>query len=92
MRRLTALTTLIGAASLLAAPSASAATRDYWVAAVPVTWNIVPNQRDAIMGMEYTPAQTVFGTVVYRRYTRNWRRPIANVPAGSGNSNLMPHR
>ncbi len=90
MRRLTALTTLIGAASLLAAPSASAATRDYWVAAVPVTWNIVPNQRDAIMGMEYTPAQTVFGTVVYRRYTRNWRRPIANVPAGSGNSNLMP--
>ena len=90
MRRLTALTTLIGAASLLAAPSASAATRDYWVAAVPVTWNIVPNGRDAIMGMEYTPAQTVFGTVVYRRYTRNWRRPIANVPAGSGNSNLMP--
>ena len=42
------------------------------------------------MGMEYAPAETVFGTVVYRRYTRNWRKPIANVPAGSGNSNLMP--
>jgi manganese oxidase len=90
VRRLTVLTTLIGAASLLASPSAFGATRDYWVAAEPVTWNIIPNQRDAIMGMEYSPDQTVFGTVVYRRYTRNWRRPIANVPAGSGNSNLMP--
>ena len=61
VRRLTALTTLIGAASLLAAPSASGATRDYWVAAVPVTWNIVPNQRDAIMGMEYTPSRPSSG-------------------------------
>ena len=42
------------------------------------------------MGMEYAPADTVFGTVVYRRYTRNWRKPLANVPAGSGNSDLMP--
>ena len=90
MNRTTVLTALIGAASLLAAPSAFGATRNYWVAAVPVTWNIVPNGRDAIMGMTYSPDQTVFGTVVYRRHTRNWRRPIANVPPGSGNSNLMP--
>ncbi len=61
------------------------------MAAVPVTFNIVPNGRDAIMGMEYAPADTVFGTTVYRRYTRNWRKPIANVSApGSGNSDLMP--
>ena len=37
MRRLTTVLT-IGAASLLAAPSASAATREYWVAAVPATF------------------------------------------------------
>ena len=66
MRRLTTVL-ILGAASLLAAPSASAATREYWVAAVPVTFNIVPNGRDAIMGMEYPTADTVFGTTVYRR-------------------------
>ena len=76
MRRLTTVLTL-GAASLLAAPSASAATREYWVAAVPVTFNIVPNGKDAIMGMEYPPADTVFGTTVYRRYTKGFKKPIA---------------
>jgi FtsP/CotA-like multicopper oxidase with cupredoxin domain len=81
---------VIGTASVLAVPAASAATREYWVAAVPATWNIVPNQRDAIMGMEFDASQTVFPTVVYRRYTRGWRKPLRNVPAGSGNSNLMP--
>jgi FtsP/CotA-like multicopper oxidase with cupredoxin domain len=91
VRRLTA-AWLIGAASLLAAPSASeAATREYWVAAVPVTLNIAPNGRDAIHGTALTPAETVFGTVVYRRYTKGWKRPIENVTApGSGNTDLIP--
>jgi FtsP/CotA-like multicopper oxidase with cupredoxin domain len=89
VRRLTTVLTL-GAASLLAAPSASAATREYWVAAVPATFNIVPNGHDAIMGMEYPPTDTVFGTTVYRRYTKGFKRPLANVPGGSGNSDLMP--
>ncbi len=80
----------IGAASLLAAPAARAATRDYWVAAVPVTWNIIPNERDAILGTRYDATQTVFPTVVYRRYTRGWKKPLPNIPAGSGNSDLMP--
>jgi FtsP/CotA-like multicopper oxidase with cupredoxin domain len=79
----------MGAAAAAAAP-ASAAVRNYWVAATPVTWNIVPNGRDAIMGTTYTPAQTVFPTVVYRRYSRNWRKPLANEPQGDGNQNLMP--
>jgi FtsP/CotA-like multicopper oxidase with cupredoxin domain len=79
----------MGAAATAAAP-ASAAVRDYWVAAVPVSWNIVPNQRDAIMGMTYPPAQTVLPTVVYRRYSRNWRRPLNNEPQGAGNQDLMP--
>jgi FtsP/CotA-like multicopper oxidase with cupredoxin domain len=81
---------IAGAATLFAAPSASAAIREYWVAAVPVTFNIVPNGRDAIMGMEYPTADTVFGTTVYRRYTKHWGKPLANVPAGSGNPDLMP--
>jgi manganese oxidase len=91
MRRRATLVALLGmgAAAVAAAP-ASAAVKDYWVAATPVTWNIIPNQRDAIMGMTYTPAQTVFPTVVYRRYSKNWRRPLANEPQGDGNQNLMP--
>ena len=32
------------------------------------TWS--PNERDAIHGMPLSPSQTVFPTVVYRRYTR----------------------
>jgi FtsP/CotA-like multicopper oxidase with cupredoxin domain len=71
---------LTGAAALAAAPVASGAVRDYWVAAAPVTWNAVPNGRDAIMGTRYDPSQTVFPTVVYRRYTRNWKRPARNTP------------
>jgi FtsP/CotA-like multicopper oxidase with cupredoxin domain len=69
---------LTGAAALAAAPVASGAVRTYWVAAAPVTWNAVPNGHDAIMGTRYDPAQTIFPTVVYRRYTRNWRRPVRN--------------
>jgi FtsP/CotA-like multicopper oxidase with cupredoxin domain len=55
---------------------ASAATRHVWVAAVPTTWNATPNGRDAIHGTQFTRAETVFPTVVYRRYTRGWRKPI----------------
>ena len=89
MTRAAALVAVLAAAAATAAP-ASGAVRHYWVAAVPVTWNIVPNQRDAIMGTTYDPSQTVFPTVVYRRYTRNWGRPLHNAPNGSGNQNLMP--
>jgi FtsP/CotA-like multicopper oxidase with cupredoxin domain len=80
---------LIGAVALAAAPSASAATREFWVAAAPVSWNAVPNQRDAIEDMRYDPSQTVFPTVVYRRYTPHWRRVLPNTPF-SGNQDLIP--
>jgi FtsP/CotA-like multicopper oxidase with cupredoxin domain len=78
------------AAVLTAAAPASGAVRHVWVAAVPVSWNMIPNGRDAIMGTTYDPSQTVFGTVVYRRYTRGWKRPLANMPNGDGNQNLIP--
>jgi manganese oxidase len=80
-----------GAAASVAAPAASAAVREYWVAAVPApTWNMAPNQRDAIHGTVLSPAQTVFPTIVYRRYTRRWGHPIRNAPHGSSNQDLIP--
>lgn len=78
-----------GAAALAAAPAAFGATREVWVAAEPVTWNIVPNQRDALTNTTLSPIQTVLPAVVYRRYSRGWRRPLPNTPESS-NQNLIP--
>src|SRR5215213_318845 len=58
------------------APAAHAATRHVWVAAAPATWNAVPNAHDAIHGATFDPADTIFPTVVYARYTRNWGKPV----------------
>ncbi len=78
-----------GAAALAAAPPAGAATREFWVAATPVVWNMAPNGRDNITGARLDPAKTVMPTTVYRRYSPGWRRPLANSPM-SGNQNLIP--
>ena len=48
-----------------------------------MTWNITPNGHDAIMGMKVTPTDSVIQTVVYRRYTANWRTPLPNAPRES---------
>src|SRR5438045_894794 len=72
-----------------AAPAASARAVAYWIAAVPVTWNVVPNGHDAIMGTTFSSADTVFPAVVYRKYTRNWHRVVPNVPGDSSNQNLI---
>ena len=62
-----------GAVACATAPGASGATVDVWVAAVPApTWNMAPNERDAIMGTVLSPAQTVFPTVVYRRHAYDY--------------------
>jgi len=63
-------------AALCAAGLAPAATRGYWVTAEPVQWNAVPNELDAIHGMRFDRSQTVFPATVYRRYSRDWRRPL----------------
>jgi manganese oxidase len=76
--------------ALIGTAGARAATREYWIAAVPTTMNIVPNEKDAIMGMEYTPAQTVFSTVVYRRFTQGWKRPLPNAPRSATDGGLIP--
>ena len=93
MRRaatIVALLAVTGAATSVAAPAASAATREFWVAAVPHHWNMSPNERDAIHGMPLSPSQTVFPTVVYRRFTPGWGHPLRNVAAGTSNQDLIP--
>jgi FtsP/CotA-like multicopper oxidase with cupredoxin domain len=82
VRRLVCLTLVLGAAASAAAPAACARVRHYWVGATPVTWNMVPNQRDAITGESYLAAETVLPTVVYRRYSPGWhhRLPGPSIP------------
>jgi FtsP/CotA-like multicopper oxidase with cupredoxin domain len=82
-----------GAIGIYAATRASSGgpeTIDYWVAAVPISWNITPNGRDAIMGMDVPASKSVIQTVVYRRYSANWRRPEANAPQSSADGLLIP--
>jgi FtsP/CotA-like multicopper oxidase with cupredoxin domain len=65
-----------------AAAPASAATREYWVAAVATPWNVVPNGHDALGHMPVDPLTTNLRTVVYRRYTRDFARPLPNPYGG----------
>jgi manganese oxidase len=78
---------LTGAAS--AGPPRAARTIDYWIAAVPVVWNVAPNGRDAIEGMPVSRDDAIITTVVYRRYSPNWRKPLRNAPRDSADG-LIP--
>ena len=75
---------------LLLAPSADAAVRQYWIAAVPATWNVVPNGRNAIEHEVFSPAETVFRTAVYKRYTRNWGKPMRDLASRAGDNDGIP--
>jgi manganese oxidase len=90
MRSLTRALALAGALALWAPGPASARVRDYWVAAVPNSWNIVPNGHDAIMGDKVALADALFPTVVYRRYSRGWRRPLPNAARSSADGLAIP--
>ena len=61
------------------------------MAAVPVTWNVVPNERNAIEGERFTPAQTVFRTVAYRQYTKDFAKQLPNGPANPGLQGPLLH-
>ncbi len=82
-----------GAITSVAAGGSSAhgAVREYWVAAVPVTWNVVPNERNAIERERFTPAQTVFRTVAYRQYTKEFAKQIPNGPGNPGLQGPLLH-
>jgi FtsP/CotA-like multicopper oxidase with cupredoxin domain len=82
--------TAAAATGAVASATAGAAVREYWIAAVPATWNVIPNGHDAIGGTTYSTADTVFPTIVYRRFTAHWRRTLPNGPGASGNQDLIP--
>jgi FtsP/CotA-like multicopper oxidase with cupredoxin domain len=90
VRSITRALAIAGALALYMAAPAAARVRDYWVAAVPTSWNVVPNGRDAIMNMEVDPADTIFPTVVYRRYTRGWGKTMANAARSSADGLTIP--
>ncbi len=72
------------------AESARGPTIDYWIAAVPVVWNIVPNGRDAITDMPISREDSVVPTVVFRRFSPNWRKPLPNAARESADGQLIP--
>ena len=57
---------------------------------MPITWNIVPNGHDAIMGDRVPLSDSVLQTVVYRRYSPHWRKPLSNAPESSADGLLLP--
>jgi FtsP/CotA-like multicopper oxidase with cupredoxin domain len=84
-------------ASLLAlAPGAagrkgeSGPTVEYWIAAVPLTWNVVPNERDAIEGKTFQPEETTFETVVYKAYSRGWLEQLPDRADITGDNDGIP--
>src|SRR5439155_23958525 len=90
MRRFTRALAVAGALALYMAAPSAARVRDYWVAAVPTSWNIVPNGRDAIMNMPIDRADSIFPTVVYRRYTRSWGHALPNAARPSDDGLAIP--
>ena len=78
---LVALATLVGAAH---AQRPQGRVVEVWVASVPVTWNVVPNGRDAIENMHFDPAQTMFQAVVYRQFTPDFAKPVPNAAGDRG--------
>src|SRR5262249_33100433 len=87
-----ALVVLFGVTACGSSPHAAhqGRTIDYWVAAVPVSWNITPNGRDALTGMPVPTEKSVFQTVVYRRYSSGWRKLLPNAPAGDADGLVIP--
>ena len=79
---------LLGSTFALAGPGP--VVREYWVAAVPVTWNVVPNGRNAIEGETFPRDETTLRTIVYKRYTKNWGRPLRDDPNVSGDNDGIP--
>lgn len=90
LRRSTLAAALAALAVLCAPAGAGAAVRQFWIAATPTTWNVVPNQQDAMMHMRYSRADTVLPTVVYERYDRGWRHVLRDDPRISGDNDRIP--
>lgn len=79
-------------AGLLPASTAGGPSRTlhYWIAAVPATWNLVPNGHDAIDHEKFPPEKTTFEAVVYKAFTPGWRRPLRDLPWIAGDNDGIP--
>jgi manganese oxidase len=75
--------------ALIGPGGAQAATREYWIAAVNMRWDIAPNGGDPVSGTTLPAAQRQFTAVVYRRYTPGFRRAWPNTDV-SGDNDGMP--
>jgi manganese oxidase len=60
----------------------SGVAREYWIAAVPVSWNIVPTGKDAMTGETLQAKNTTFEALRYVAYTPNWGRPLPDTSNG----------
>jgi FtsP/CotA-like multicopper oxidase with cupredoxin domain len=82
------------AAALALMPSSAGGNegvlREFWIAAVPVSWNVAPNGHDAIEHEHFRRAETTFTTVVYKRFTRDWERQLPNQPGASSDNDGIP--
>ena len=87
-----ALLTLLAAVAVMpsAAVGERGVVREYWIAAVPMRWDVVPNGRNAIEGERFSKDETRFTTIVYRRYTRDWERAIPNQPGAAADNDGIP--
>src|SRR5215213_9225685 len=66
----------------LASLPAGGQTREYWIAAEPVTWNIVPTHRDQMTTQKVKFGKTKFAAYGYRAYSPGFAKPLgaATVP------------
>ena len=87
-----ALLTLLGVVALMPSDAGGqrGAVREYWIAAVPMRWDVVPNGRNAIEGERFSKDETRFTTIVYRRYSRDWERMIPNQPGAAADNDGIP--
>src|SRR5689334_5672331 len=58
--------------------TADAAVREYWVKAVNTKWDVAPNGQDVIMKRQIDIGQRTLDAVVYRAYTKGWKKPLRN--------------
>jgi FtsP/CotA-like multicopper oxidase with cupredoxin domain len=76
---------------LVGSARAGGTVREYWVAAIPVTWHVVPNGRNAIEGDRFPPERTTFQTVVYREFTPDFAREVPNAAGDRGIQGPLLH-
>ncbi|MBS1881291.1 MAG: multicopper oxidase domain-containing protein, partial [Actinobacteria bacterium] len=62
---------------LAAFATSSSAVREYWIAAEPMDWNIVPTHRDQMMAERVKEGKTKFKAYGYRPYSPGFKSPLA---------------